>query len=146
MCSFLLLVNSQLVCLNSLFSPIFTRITSLSVTARVCWELIPPFVRTVCPQSTCTTVQMPSLAPLLLPWQWKHNIYYELKIVFPCCLSPAGFPDQKNQSSNCLRWWGAYGNISVYIQFKPYISSQTPHRNFVFPLVLWISLVKAYTG
>lgn len=32
-----------------------------------------------------------------------------------CCLPPAEFPHQKNQSSNCLRWWGVHGNtISLF--------------------------------
>lgn len=38
----------------------------------------------------------------------------------PCCLPPAGLPEQKNKSSNSLRWWGVNGNISVYITFKPH--------------------------
>lgn len=44
----------------------------------------------------------------------------ELKIIFPCCLPPAGLPEQKNKSSNSLRWWGVNGNISVYIKLKPH--------------------------
>lgn len=62
-----------------------------------------------------------SLAPLLPPNE--NTTWCELKIVFPCCLPPAEVPDQKNTSSNCLRWWRAYGNISVHTQYKPCHSS-----------------------
>lgn len=39
--------------------------------------------------------------------------YCELKTIFPCHLPAAGLPDQKNESSNSLRWWGVHGNISL---------------------------------
>lgn len=72
--------------------------------------------------------------------------YCELKTIFPCCLPPAEFPDQKNESSNSLRWWGVYGNISVHIQYKPYRSytSYLPDTTYDGPFCPLTSFVNLF--
>lgn len=92
----------------------------LSATAHLYQESFPLyFLHPVFPHSTLNSRPSTLTSPRNLHSVSENITCCALKIISPCCLLPAGLPKQKNESSNCLRWWGVDGNTSVCTQFKP---------------------------